>query len=61
MSPIQLLQQELDVYKKALLLAKRKFADGIIDAKQHDIYVSNLEPKIAKYTKALKILRIYMD
>jgi hypothetical protein len=61
MSPVEIFQQELNVYKKALKLSNEKFAKGIIDAKLHDTHVSNLEPKIAKYTQALRILRFYTD
>ncbi len=61
MNPIELLQQELNVYKKALELSDKKFADGKIDAKLHETHVSNLKPKIATYTQALRILKFYMD
>lgn len=61
MTPTEHLQKELDVYKKALLLSKQKFADEKINAELHAIHVSNLEPKIAMFTKALKILRLYME
>jgi hypothetical protein len=61
MNPIELLQKELDVYKKALELSDKKFADGKIDAKLHETHVSNLKPKIEKYIEALRILKFYMD
>ena len=61
MSPIDILQQELNVYKKALELSKKKFAAGLIDAKLHETHVGNLEPQIRIYTNALRILRFYTD
>lgn len=61
MTPQELLQKELNVYKRALELSNKKFAEGIINAKLHETHVSNLEPKIAKYIQALRILRFYMD
>jgi len=61
MEPTQLLQKELNVYKKALELSNKKFIDGIITKELHETHISNLEPKIAKYTQALRILRFYMD
>jgi hypothetical protein len=61
MQPIELIQKELDVYKKALKLSNAKFAEGKIDAKLHETHISNLEPKIATFTQALRILRFYMD
>ena len=60
MNPIQLIQQELNVYKKALKLSNEKFVEGKINAKLHETHISNLEPKIAKYTEALRILQTYM-
>jgi hypothetical protein len=61
MLPIQLLQQELNVYKKALELSKKKFAESIISKELHETHVKNLEPKISCYTQALRILTTYMD
>jgi len=61
MLPIDLLQKELDVYKKALELSNKKFADGKISSKLHDTHVENLQPRIAKYTEALRVLTFYMD
>lgn len=61
MLPSELLQQELNVYKKALEKSKKKFAEGIISEELHNTHVSNLEPKIACYVNALRILRFYTD
>lgn len=61
MEPVALLQKELDVYKKALILSKQKFEEGKITKELHETHVSNLEPKINKYTQALRILRFYTD
>ena len=61
MTPIDLLQQELDVYKKALTLSKKKFIEGKIDLCLHETHVKNLEPKIESYIKALRILRLYTN
>lgn len=61
MTPCQLLQQELNVYKKALELSRLKFEQGVIDKKLHETHISNLEPKIASYINALRILRFYTD
>jgi len=61
MEPITLLQKELDVYKKALILSKQKLADGKITKELHETHVNNLEPQIRVYTNALRILRFYTD
>ena len=61
MTPSDLLQHELNVYKRALEKSKKKFEEGKIDAKLHETHVGNLEPKISHYTNALRILRFYTD
>lgn len=61
MLPTELIQRELDVYKKALKLSKEKLAEGKIDSKLHAVHVKNLTPKIESYIKALRILNVYMD
>ena len=61
MLPYEVLQQELDVYKRALELSDKKFAEGKINEKLHNTHVENLKLKIASYTNALRILRFYMD
>jgi len=61
MTPVELIQQELKVYKRALEKSKKMFADGKIDLKLHETHVENLTPKIAKYTEALRVLTFYMD
>jgi hypothetical protein len=61
MNPIQLLQQELNVYKRALELSKKKLAEGIITPELHETHKANLEPRISKFTQALRILTHYID
>ena len=61
MTASELLQQELNVYKRALEKSKKKFAEGIISEELHKTHVSNLEPKIAHYTDALRILQFHTD
>jgi hypothetical protein len=61
MTPTQLLQQELDKWKKALEYSKRDFIQGKITLCEHETHVSNLEPKINSYVNALRILRFYTE
>ena len=61
MTPSELLQQELDKYKKALEKSKKAFIEGKITLCEHETHVSNLEPKINSYVNALRILRFYTE
>jgi hypothetical protein len=61
MTPIDLLQKQLNVYKVALDKSKKNFIEGKITLCLHEKHVANLEPKITCYTSALRVLRFYLD
>jgi hypothetical protein len=61
MNPIETLQKELSVHRRALELSKKKLAEGKITPELHETHKANLEPRINKFTEALRLLTFYMD
>lgn len=57
MTPKECLQKQLDVWKSALAHSHKSFQIGTLSEVQHKQHVSNLEPKIALYTQAIKVLQ----
>jgi hypothetical protein len=59
MDPIDMLQEQLDEYKRALLKSKNSSEKGQIT---HELYLEhkeNLMPKIQKFVHAINTLKIY--
>lgn len=59
MEPIELLQEKRDEYLRALQKSKESFEKKQIDEDTHITHLTNLEPKIATYTHAIRTLQIY--
>ena len=59
MLPIELLQQELDKYNKALSKSNRSFYIGEITKEAHEIHLQNLTPIISNYKFAIILLKQY--
>jgi hypothetical protein len=59
MEPIELLQEELDKYKKALIKSKESLRKGEIDPYTHQIHYDNLIPKIQSFVHAINTLKIF--
>jgi GTPase involved in cell partitioning and DNA repair len=55
-TPIELLDQELRLYEKALKKSQQHFIEGKIDLCLHTKHVKNLEPIISEYKFAVNIL-----
>jgi len=61
MTPIMLLEAELDKWKRALEKLEEMFKTDLIPENVYNERKENLKPKISKYTEALRILTFYMD
>lgn len=59
MEPIELLQQELNKWKIALIKSENAFNEGNIDYTTYQRHKENLTLKIEKYTHAIRTLQIY--
>jgi hypothetical protein len=59
-TPLELLEAELAKWQKALDKSKKTFDEGGIRLVDHETHKANLEPKIAKYKYAIRILETYM-
>jgi GTPase involved in cell partitioning and DNA repair len=60
MLPLELLEHELRTYKKALIKSKEAFIKGKITLCVHAEHIENLEPKIAAYKYAIRVLITYL-
>ena len=54
--PIELLQERLTEYEKALQKSFISFRDKQITHQEHDVHKKNLNPLIFEYKKAIEIL-----
>lgn len=59
MEPIELLQEELNKYKRALVKSKESFEKGEIDETTHLTHKDNLMPKIQTFVHAVNTLKIF--
>jgi hypothetical protein len=60
-TPLELLQDEFNIYKKALSKSTKSFEDGIITKELHETHVTNLIPIIASYKRAIEILDLHFN
>lgn len=59
MTPLELLEQELEKYESALSKSTNALLDGKINYNKHEEHRINLKPKIAKYRAAIQVLITY--
>jgi hypothetical protein len=57
MKPIELLEEQLFKYEKALKKSEDSFKEGSITPELHRIHRTNVEPKIKEFKHAIRILR----
>jgi len=55
-TPLQLLNSELNKYVKAQRKSKEAFDKGLISSELHETHLKNLKPKIDEYVNAVEIL-----
>lgn len=56
MTPIELLQEKLAEYEKALHKSFESFKKGDLSEEQHNTHKKNLQPKIFEYQQAINLL-----
>jgi len=59
MTPIELLQQELNTFKLALRRSEEALKEKKISKDLHKIHKENLKPKIQEYKNAIQTLIIF--
>lgn len=60
MEPIELLQKQLDEYKRALEKSLIAYNEGKISKEDHEKHKTNLTPKIRIYLNAIAALDTYL-
>jgi hypothetical protein len=60
MTPLELLQKELNKYERALEKSKESHEKGKIDVGLHLSHARNLEPKIKEFRLAIRVLTTYL-
>ena len=57
MTPLEVLQEQLNKYERALEKSKESLSKGDITPQLHQIHKTNNEPKIREFKLAIRILR----
>jgi GTPase involved in cell partitioning and DNA repair len=57
MKPVELLEEELNKYKRALAKSAEALLEGKINNQRHQSHRENLTPKIKEFEYAIRILK----